>query len=73
MAFKQTREFMYPSLKQYNTQRAVLRIFPMRPADQDREHELIIARAEIPDLIAGLQRALDYESPYQRHEANLED
>jgi hypothetical protein len=73
MGYKQTREFMYPTLKQYNDHRAVLRIFPMRPADQDREHELIIARAEIPDLITGLQRALDYESPYRRHEANPED
>jgi hypothetical protein len=71
MAHKQTREFVAPTMKQYNDRRAVLHIVPRRTADQDREHELIIARAEIPDLIAALQRALDYESPYSRNEATL--
>jgi hypothetical protein len=41
-------------------------ISPRRTADQDRDHELIITPAEIPDRIAALQRALDYEGPCQR-------
>jgi hypothetical protein len=72
VGYKQTREFTMPRMPRYNDRRAVLRIVPVREADQDRDHELIVTREEIPDLIADLQRALDYESPYYRSQATLE-
>lgn len=65
MALKQVREFAVPRLKNYNDSRAVLRIAPLRTADQDRDHELIVTREEIPDLIAALTRVLGYRSPHQ--------
>jgi hypothetical protein len=49
----------------------VLRVIPRRAADQDREHELIVAREKIPDLIAALRRVLDYETPTRPASAAL--
>lgn len=60
---KQTRVFTSPRVRNYNEARVVVEITPAREADQARDHDLIVSRAEIPALITALQRALDYKFP----------
>lgn len=66
MGRKQTRYYNDAELSNYNADRVMVHLTPQRDQDMDRDHVLVIAHDEIPKLIAALQGAHSYQSPYEQ-------